>query len=242
MASGRFLKNKISLSHRVNALSDGGALIFTWMLGHLDCEGRMRGDAMFVKNIVVPYRKYSVKQVDKWLTQMTTLIKDGQPLIQRYEVDGHQYIFYPGFSGEQGQSRIPGEAPAWKGKEAPSVLPAPSGYEATEQVMPITERAIKNTADILDPQLKEMVEAYEANIGIATPGIFEELKNMSKAYPDGWFKDAVSEASGYNKRSLRYIEKILERWTVEGKGDGTKRAKKQLAKVDNTIEGLRIEE
>ena len=64
---------------------------------------------------------------------------------------------------------------------------------------------------------------YEENIGLLTPMVAEELKEVEKLYPPIWFKEAVKEAVSLNKRSLRYIIRILESWAREGKGRGTHR-------------------
>jgi DNA replication protein len=61
---------------------------------------------------------------------------------------------------------------------------------------------------------------YEKNIGMLTPIIAEELKEAEKLYPASWIQDAFKEAVDLNKRSWRYISRILERWAAEGKHDG----------------------
>lgn len=62
---------------------------------------------------------------------------------------------------------------------------------------------------------------YENNIGLLTPMVAEELKQAEKQYPASWIEDAFREAVAQNKRRWRYISRILERWALEGKGDGT---------------------
>lgn len=61
---------------------------------------------------------------------------------------------------------------------------------------------------------------YEQNIGLLTPIIAEELKEAESTYPSSWIEDAFREAVGRNKRSWRYIARILERWAAEGRGYG----------------------
>ncbi len=62
---------------------------------------------------------------------------------------------------------------------------------------------------------------YEQNIGMLTPMVADELREAEKLYPESWIKDAIKEAVSLNKRSWRYIARILERWSTEGKSDGT---------------------
>ena len=62
---------------------------------------------------------------------------------------------------------------------------------------------------------------YEQNIGMLTPLIADELREAEKLYPEGWIRDAIKEAVALNKRNIRYIIRILEHWSTEGKSDGT---------------------
>ncbi|MDD4876371.1 MAG: DnaD domain protein, partial [Dehalococcoidales bacterium] len=64
---------------------------------------------------------------------------------------------------------------------------------------------------------------YEQNIGMLTPMIAEELREAEKLYPINWIKDAIKEAVTLNKRNWRYIARILENWTTEGRSNGTHR-------------------
>ena len=64
---------------------------------------------------------------------------------------------------------------------------------------------------------------YEQNIGLLTPMIAEELRDAEKTYPAEWIADAFREAVAMNKRSWRYVIRILERWRTEGRGSGSKR-------------------
>ena len=64
---------------------------------------------------------------------------------------------------------------------------------------------------------------YEQNIGMLSPIIAEELIEAERTYPDMWIKDAFREAVELNKRNWRYILRILERWTAEGKDNGEHR-------------------
>jgi DNA replication protein len=69
----------------------------------------------------------------------------------------------------------------------------------------------------------DVFSIYEQNIGILTPLIAEELKEARDHYPETWIRDAIKEAAALNKRNWRYISRILEHWSTEGKDDGTYR-------------------
>lgn len=79
---------------------------------------------------------------------------------------------------------------------------------------------------------------YEQNIGMLTPMIGDELREAEGLYPETWIKDAIKEAVMANKRNWKYIARILERWSTEGKTNGTyRRDSAQKASPDKYIAG-----
>jgi DNA replication protein len=82
---------------------------------------------------------------------------------------------------------------------------------------------LKNFPPVAKEEPPDIFTLYEQNIGMLTPLIAEELKEAGKQYPETWIKDAIKEAVASNKRSWRYLARILEHWAAEGKGDGTHR-------------------
>ncbi len=70
------------------------------------------------------------------------------------------------------------------------------------------------------PSAVNIFVLYEQNIGMITPMIAGELQEAEKLYPPGWIEEAFKEAVTLNKRSWRYIARILERWASEGKDSG----------------------
>ena len=75
----------------------------------------------------------------------------------------------------------------------------------------------------VDIQRPNIFVLYEQNIGPLTPLLSEELGEAEDTYPASWIEDAFREAVELNKRSWRYIQRILERWAAEGKRDETSR-------------------
>ena len=61
---------------------------------------------------------------------------------------------------------------------------------------------------------------YEQNVGMLSPMIADELREAEELSPVEWISEAIREAVGLNKRSWRYISRILERWEHEGRGHG----------------------
>ena len=62
-------------------------------------------------------------------------------------------------------------------------------------------------------------ELYEENIGMITPLLADELRDAEGVYPASWIEDAVKEAVESNRRSWKYVARILERWAAEGRSD-----------------------
>jgi len=91
-------------------------------------------------------------------------------------------------------------------------------------------KAARPAAEIGLEEQPNIFSLYEENIGMLTPMIADELREAEKLYPEGWIKDAIEEAVNLNKRSWRYISRILERWASEGRG--AKTDKRRTGKAD----------
>jgi DNA replication protein len=78
---------------------------------------------------------------------------------------------------------------------------------------------------------------YEENIGMLTPMVADELQEAEKRYPAQWIHDAFKEAVALNKRSWRYVSRILERWAIEGKDSGENRRSSKKSGANKYIKG-----
>ena len=84
---------------------------------------------------------------------------------------------------------LPPPAIIWEGKTAPTIsLDPPNAYRL-----------------------------YEQNIGPLTPLIADQISQAVTDYPGDWIADAITEAVSYNRRSWRYILRILENWQASGR-------------------------
>ena len=86
-------------------------------------------------------------------------------------------------------------------------------------------------------ELPDIFTLYEENIGILTPMVADELREAEKLYPKEWINDSIKEAVMYNKRNIKYILKILENWSAEGKSDGTHQRNPKKTDPDKYIRG-----
>jgi len=85
--------------------------------------------------------------------------------------------------------------------------------------------------------MPDIYTLYEQNVGMLTPLIADELKDAEKQYSADWIRDAIKEAALHNKRSIKYILKILENWAVEGRSDGTYQRDTKKTDPDKYIKG-----
>ncbi|MGH2457740.1 MAG: DnaD domain-containing protein [Chloroflexota bacterium] len=69
------------------------------------------------------------------------------------------------------------------------------------------------------PTRSSIFDLYEQNVGLLTPLIVDELTEAERRYPGEWIEEAFRQAVAYNRRSWKYVQRILERWAVEGKDD-----------------------
>lgn len=78
-------------------------------------------------------------------------------------------------------------------------------------------------ADIVSPgyaQRSNIFELYEANIGLLSPILADELKDAEMTYPAEWIEEAFKIAVENNVRKWRYIRAVLESMATEGKDNG----------------------
>ena len=208
MPEGRLIKKKIVDDYRLNNVSVEAELLYIKMIPHLDREGRLQADPKLINKKFYALRDFTAEEVELWLNDLANQKKNGKGLIELYEVEGHKYLWMPGFEGEQSGS--------WqrhvKQKEAPSAIPPPPGMpSSTVEVVPPTR------PDIVGERVARNITLFEDLAGrLATPNELDSIKDDTDKYPEGWFEKAVEEAKKHGKRSLRYIEVILERWHNEG--------------------------
>lgn len=71
---------------------------------------------------------------------------------------------------------------------------------------------------LVEPERPNVFRLYEQNIGLLTPLIADHLVDALESYPIPWIEEAIAEAVTYNRRSWRYVQRILEKWSTEGRG------------------------
>lgn len=121
MPDGRFLSKTVSLSRQLASVPLEAAFLFTWMIPHLDVDGRMLGDEVAVKASAVPIRpEFTIDTIREALLALARAPRDQRrrPLLYWYELHGQRYLEFPGFRDHQrgmrvkreAKSRLPGHA------------------------------------------------------------------------------------------------------------------------------------
>lgn len=104
------------------------------------------------------------------------------------------------------------------------LLNTPTNRRAIERVqrgeLSLPELPDIKPIEVSSKERPSIFDLYEANIGILTPLVAEELKGAEQVYPYPWIEEAFREAATRNKLSWSYISAILQRWMEEGKEHG----------------------
>lgn len=68
---------------------------------------------------------------------------------------------------------------------------------------------------------QNIFDLYEANIGLLSPILADELKDAEATYPPDWIEEAFKIAVENNVRKWKYIRAVLERMATEGRDHGS---------------------
>jgi DnaD/phage-associated family protein len=101
------------------------------------------------------------------------------------------------------------------------LLNTPKGRTAYEAIQKGLWTAFdKNEIHVGGTQVRPNIYTlYEQNIGPLTPLIADSLRDMEDTYTAEWIEEAFRIAIEMNKRNLKYINAILNRWQEEGRDE-----------------------
>lgn len=220
----RKLHTKIIDSFDFAEMPDDFCRVF-WMLLIVvaDSEGRAIDSPSWVRSKMFPLREdVQDGQIERALSWLA-----GRGMIQRYEAGGRKYFSVCNFKKYQTGTE----------KEAKSVLPSPeqkdnyseptqelvqSNLGAAQEFVFVAASASASEYEYDNARASEkpnIYAIYEKEIGALTPMVSDKLDAAIQDNPDGWIEDAIREAVEHNARNWKYIERILSRWKVEGRGN-----------------------
>lgn len=118
------IKKAISHSRRLAKLkTDSARMLYTWILPHLDIEGRFSADPRVIKGAIVPRLiGWGSKKIENCLLDMTI-----HKLIILYEHDGDKYLQYRKFKDHQILRTD---------RESESKIPAPTQLQSNSSLTP----------------------------------------------------------------------------------------------------------
>lgn len=114
-----------------------------------------------------------------------------------------------------------GEKIEEEGKQVAGAKPPPPA-------LPPVKLPGQEEADLIPIVIAKLAQNYEAEIGVITGLISQELADYAQQHvqvnaPLGWIDEAFAEAARHNKRNWAYVRAILTTWIDVGKTTKTKR-------------------
>jgi len=228
MARGRFISKAISLDEKVDALSDDTCrLLFTWLITHLDCEGRMYGDPQTVKSIVFPRRNISNRKVENYLKELQK-----NELIFRYSVNGNEYLLMKTFEkhqvglrkNQEAQSQIPPFTPDLQRSKNGLALTQVKVKEQDKVKVEVKEETKQEESPVrFLKTVEQVMSLYQDNILLGatiSEDMEHEIKGACARHSPDWVYDAIREAVAQNQPRWPYIVGILKNWSKSGKKTG----------------------
>jgi len=160
MANGRMLKKIISTSRKLSGLkTDSARLLYTWLLPHLDIEGRFSAEPDVVKGYIVPRLK---TMTPAKITNHLNDLRDNN-LIILYKVNGDRYLQATKFKEFQTLRAD---------REAASTIPAPTDSDTTPGVP--TDNSGLSEVKLREVKLSEDKIIHREFVRL-TPEEFEKL-------------------------------------------------------------------
>ena len=205
MADGRMLKKKISLSRRLAALkSDSARLLYTWLLPHLDIEGRFSADPDVIKGQVVPRLNHlTAIKIDELLQDIAS-----QQLIIRYENDGDRFLQLRRFRDEQNLR---------KDREKDSDIPSPNKDNIINGLKPVPgklpDKAGNKPAQVKLSYIKlreDKVATQEFRLSEYLVKLIKERNENFKQPPLEKWAENIDLMIRVDKRDPEEIKEVIE--------------------------------
>ena len=206
MPRGRILdKEAISQSRKLSLLSnDTGRLIYTWLLAHLDREGRFSADPSIIKGNIFPrIKNMTLKKIDNCLLEMSQV-----KLIILYKADGDNYLQFIKFKEYQ----------VHFDREAPSKIPAPSKENIINSgINPIKSDLVPLTKlNITKHNISEVEKNTYAEFVLMTT---EEYQKLIARYGEDntkKFIEKLNNTKGANKKLVYTSDYFaILKWVVD---------------------------
>ena len=172
------------------------------------------------------YSDRSVQRVTRELVAVGLLIPEGVSKLQtncfRIPINGDDKISPPIYRGAKGDKMSPQGDKITPGGDTGVTRGVTKSTQRGDIAMS-PEPSLTTIKPPVNPTAAGGVfREYEANIGILTPMVRDEIIDLLDEFPEEWIVEAMQIAVANNARRLSYFRSILDRWKRDGKDDGKK--------------------
>ena len=208
MPEGRLIKRKIADNERVNSQPMPARVLYDRLLIWCDKEGRHNANPRMLLRRYLPLDDFTDEDMQGWLEGLHNAKKNGVGLLELYVIEGVQYLWLPGFLGEQSKT--------WKNwhrkDESDSSIPPPP-----EKTRP---KPISLTDIILTPFEVEVLEVIKTISGWE----YEEAEDTA------WIRSLSEEYDNLTIVNLKGCRDYHSSKPVEKKGPWKNRIRNWLIK------------
>jgi hypothetical protein len=175
MPDGRFVSRSIAQSEQLGRVSFEADYLFTRCIPHLDRDGRMAGHPDLIKSVVCPLRP----EIESALIPDLLRHLAGAGLLEWYEVEGRQVLWFPGFPNHQRGLKYD--------REAPSHYPARTSKEAVD-LGRITSGPTPEQVRLSEVKLSEVKSKFKLSEVKGSPSA---TASENGKQPETWVQQAV---------------------------------------------------
>lgn len=215
---GRLLDNPVIIKAKIFPADTKSTQRIQKSLKILENHGLIYRYTKNKKNIIqiVNWWKH---QTPSWASPSTFEAPDGWVDREKYNA-GDKKVTMNGWDTCGGFIGIPTDKPIGIPNGIPTDEPIDVPVETPDEIVKLRKDKLRQ-----DKSAAAVFQAYESEIGVISPHIADEIKDLLADTPSEWFVRAFEESAKQNKRSWSYAKAILKRWKVEGFDNGNKKSK-----------------
>ncbi len=230
MPRGRMLNKKISYDQKVSSLSLKSKLLFTWIIPHLDVKGRFFAESSIIKGQVCPFvKELSLKNIDNCLMEIQQA-----DLIVLYQVEGHKYLEYKGFSKNQTIT---------ESRESPSEIPDYTQAQLIQNSS-ITQGEVNISKDNINLNISKEKATHPLQLWIKNnlPEVSRlenqltetECEKLLAEYPDQMIRTVLNAMENYKPLLKKYksVNLTLRNWLKRENSNATRNSPRGTIQID----------
>jgi hypothetical protein len=206
------LHKNVSKSDKLGSVSLGAALMWTWLLTHVDDNGNYEDDPVLLKAHVLPKRRdVSLDDVQRFVEELVNVRNgDDRGLLARYEANGRKYLHFIDFERYQKlvhRDRCNAECPPHPETLGPTLV----AYKRATGTAPLFA---PETATPTAPEVK-LSEAKKKSASPAAPAEAFAVETYKKKFGEtpNWGREHfVQCASLFHRKKELTLDEFKRRW------------------------------